>query len=300
MSDDQCDASLSGKSCVTGRNTAASIRARLLNRAKRDALDFQFVLTKYALERLLYRLSISPQKDHFLLKGALLFDLWFDVPLRPTSDIDLLGFEIEEIPYLIDRFQSVCMLEVDDGITFDSRSIKASEIRKDANYSGIRLNLTGLIDGARCPVQIDIGYGDPVTPAPESAVYPTMFEDMAAPQLRVYPTYTVIAEKLEAIISLGMANSRMKDYFDLWVILRNTKHDPKILTAALSATTHRRGTIKPQNLPIGLTDRFGLDQQKVVQWNAFVNRNKLTAESLPETVKYISNTLGFLFEVVKD
>ena len=285
---------------MTEKNTAASIRARLLNRAKRDALDFQFVLTKYALERFLYRLSISPQKDHFLLKGALLFDLWFEIPFRPTRDIDLLGFGIAEIPYLIDCFQSICTMEVDDGITFDSRSIKASEIRKDANYSGIRLTLTGLIDGARCPVQIDIGYGDPVTPAPESAVYPTMFEDMPAPRLLVYPTYTVIAEKLEAIISLGMANSRMKDYFDLWVILRNTKHDSKILTAAFSATTHRRGTIKPPNIPIGLTERFGTDQQKVAQWNAFVNRNKLVAESLPETVKYISNTLSFLFEIAKD
>jgi len=143
---------------VTEKNTAASIRARLLNKAKRDALDFQFVLTKYALERLLYRLSISPQKDHFLLKGALLFDLWFDVPLRPTRDIDLLGFGIAEIPYLIDCFESICTMEVDDGIIFDDKSIKASEIRKDANYSGIRLTLTGLVDGARCPVQIDIGY----------------------------------------------------------------------------------------------------------------------------------------------
>ena len=285
---------------MTEKNTAASIRARLLNKAKRDALDFQFVLTKYALERLLYRLSISPQKDHFLLKGALLFDLWYDVPLRPTRDIDLLGFGIAEIPYLIDCFESICTMEVDDGIIFDDKSIKASEIRKDANYSGIRLTLTGLVDGARCPVQIDIGYGDPVTPAPESAVYPKMFEDMAAPQLRVYPTYTVIAEKLEAIISLGMANSRMKDYFDLWVILRDTKHDPKILTAALSATTNSRGTTTPQAIPIGLTERFGTDQQKVAQWNAFVNRNKLTAESLPETVKFLCNTLGFLFEAVKD
>jgi hypothetical protein len=251
---------------VTGKNTAASIRDRLLNRAKQGGLDFQFVLTKYALERLLYRLSISPEKDHFLLKGALLFDLWYDVPLRPTRDIDLLGFGL-------------------------------AEIRKDANYSGIRLNLTGFLDGAKCPVQVDVGYGDPVTPEPESAVYPTMLEDMAAPKLRAYPTYTVIAEKLEAIISLGMANSRMKDYFDLWVILRNTEHDPKILTAALSATTDRRGTTKPLSMPTGLTERFGTDPQKITQWNAFVSRNKLNAESLPKTVKYLSNKLGFLFEV---
>lgn len=280
---------------MTIKNTAASIRSRLLNKAKHDGLDFQFILTKYALERLLYRLSVSPEQDHFLLKGALLFDLWYDVPLRPTRDIDLLGFGLAEIPYLIDCFQNICRIEADDGITFDSKSIQAAEIRKDANYSGVRLTLTGFLDGAKCPVQVDIGYGDPVTPAPESAVYPTMFEDMTAPKLRVYPTYTVIAEKLEAIISLGMANSRMKDYFDLWLILRNTEHDPKILTAALSATTDRRGTTKPLSMPTGLTERFGTDPQKITQWNAFVTRNKLTAESLPETVKYLSNKLGFLF-----
>lgn len=212
---------------MTSRNRAASVRARLLNKARADGVDFQLLLTRYGLERLLYRLSVSRERDNFLLKGALLFDLWFDVPLRPTRDIDLLGFGLAEIPLLVAAFEGMCAIEVDDGMVFDAASIRADEIRKEANYAGIRLTLTGMIDGARCPVQVDVGYGDAVTPAPESARYPVMFGDMPAPTLRVYPRYTVVAEKLEAIISLGMANSRMKDFFDLWVTSARRRIGPR-------------------------------------------------------------------------
>ncbi len=280
---------------MTARNTAASVRARLLNKARADGVDFQLLLTRYGLERLLYRLSISRERDNFLLKGALLFDLWYDVPLRPTRDIDLLGFGLAEIPHLVAAFEGICAIEVDDGISFDVNSIRADEIRKDANYSGTRLALTGLIDGARCPVQIDVGYGDAVTPAPESALYPVMFKDMPAPDLRVYPRYTVVAEKLEAIISLGMANSRMKDYFDLWVILRDAQLDREILAKAVTATLDRRGTTKPLGIPIGLSEQFSNDGQKTMQWAAFVKRNQMTATSLEKTVQDLRAALIFLF-----
>ncbi|MBP6008062.1 MAG: nucleotidyl transferase AbiEii/AbiGii toxin family protein [Rhodoferax sp.] len=280
---------------MTTRNMAASVRARLLNKAKKDGMDFQLLLTRYALERLLYRLSISTEKDHFLLKGALLFDLWYDVPLRPTRDIDLLGYGSAEIPHLIAVFEGLCELEVDDGITFDVKSVKAEEIRKEANYSGTRLTLEGLLDGARCPVQVDVGFGDAVTPAPESAMYPVMFDDMPAPSLRVYPRYTVVAEKLEAIISLGMANSRMKDYFDLWVILRDANLEREILSQAVSATLNRRGTSKPKGFPVGLSEQFAADGQKTTQWTAFVQRNKLKAEPLSVTVQYLRDALNFIF-----
>lgn len=145
---------------MKNKNLGASIRARLLNKAKSEGVDFQLLLTRYALERLLYRLSISTEKEHFLLKGALLFDLWYDVPLRPTRDIDLLGFGLAEIPHLLTVFKNLCELKVDDGITFDLATVKAAEIRKEANYSGTRVALLGLIEGAKCPVQIDIGYGE--------------------------------------------------------------------------------------------------------------------------------------------
>ena len=280
---------------MTKRNPAASVRARLLNKARADGVDYQLLLTRYGLERFLYRLSISRERDNFLLKGALLFDLWYDVPLRPTRDIDLLGFGLAEIPLLVAAFEGICAIEVDDGIAFDAASIRADEIRKEANYAGIRLTLTGNIDGARCPVQIDVGYGDAVTPAPESARYPVMFGDMPAPALRVYPRYTVVAEKLEAIISLGMANSRMKDYFDLWVILRDAKLDQDILVQAVEATLNRRGTRKPSGVPIGLSEQFSSDRHKLTQWTAFINRNQLKALSLEETIQELRSALMFLF-----
>jgi hypothetical protein len=277
------------------RNISASVRARLLNKAQQDNVDNKLLLTRYALERLLYRLSISPERDHFLLKGALLFDLWYDVPLRPTHDIDLLGFGIAEIPYLIKVFEGLCTQQVNDGIIFDLKSLKAEEIRKEANYSGIRVTLVGLIDGAKCPVQVDVGYGDAVTPAPESALYPVIFAEMPAPLLRVYPRYTVVAEKLEAIISLGMANTRMKDYFDLYVILQNKQLDRTTLLEAVSATLKRRETIRPKSTPLGLSKQFAEDTQKNIQWKAFVTRNKLKTKSLSITVEYLRNELAFLF-----
>lgn len=187
-------------------------------------------------------------------------------------------------------------MDVDDGVAFDASSIRAEEIRKEANYSGIRLTLTGNIDGARCPVQIDVGYGDAVTPAPETAHYPVLLDEMPVPILRVYPRYTVVAEKLEAIISMGMANSRMKDYFDLWVILRDAKLNRDILMQAVEATLNRRGTIKPSGIPLGLSEQFSTDRQKLMQWAAFIHRNQLKAVSLEKTLQDLRKALKFLFQ----
>src|SRR5574340_1064381 len=150
------------------KNLGASIRDRLLNKARAEKLDFNLLLTRYALERMLYRLSISTQRDQFLLKGALLFDLWFDVPHRPTRDADLLGFGSAEIPHVEAVFRDICAAELDDGIRFQADSVHAEEIRKEANYSGVRVTLVGMLDGARCHVQVDVGFGDAVTPGPEA------------------------------------------------------------------------------------------------------------------------------------
>ena len=280
---------------MTVKNIGASVRARINNKAKADNVNTQFLLTRYALERMLYRLAVSEHRDSFLLKGALLFDLWYDVPLRPTRDIDLLSFGMAEIPHLINVFEDLCAIEVEDGIHFDAASINAEEIRKDANYSGTRLTVLGIIDGAKCTVQVDVGYGDAVTPAPEMATYPVMLEDMPAPELRVYPQYTVIAEKFEAIVSLGMANSRMKDYFDLWVLLRNADLEPSILEQAVQATLARRGTVMPTGIPVGLSDQFASDKSRVALWDAFVGRNKLNSESLADTVIYLRERFAFTF-----
>ena len=204
------------------RNIGASVRDRLLNKARAEKLDYNLLLTRYALERMLYRLSISEQRDQFLLKGALLFDLWFDVPHRPTHDADFLGFGSSEIPHLEDAFRDISRIEVEDGIVFQPDSVNATAIRKEANYAGVRVTLMGLLDSARCPVQIDVGFGDVVVPGPEDAHYPIILTGMPEPQIRVYPRYTVVAEKLEALVSLGMLNSRMKDFFDLWVLAKHS------------------------------------------------------------------------------
>jgi hypothetical protein len=274
-------------------NLAASVRTRLLNKAKADKQDFSLVLTRYGLERLLYRLSVSSNKDNFLLKGALLFDIWFDVPLRPTRDIDLLGFGLAEVPLVYAAFEEICSIECDDGIEFDIGSIKISEIRKEANYAGLRVTFVGKLDNARCPVQIDIGYGDAVTPAPEHADYPVMLDDFPAPKLRIYPRYTVIAEKFEAVISLGMINTRLKDYFDLWVLLNAQELDSNVLSDAIDATLARRRTAKPTSTPIGLTETFGQDPQKIKQWQAFIRKNQLEATELNAVVEFLRNKLVF-------
>ncbi|OYU13028.1 MAG: hypothetical protein CFE38_05390 [Comamonadaceae bacterium PBBC1] len=272
-------------------NTPASVRARLLNKARAEKLDFSLVLTRYGLERLLYRLSISSSKDNFLLKGALLFDMWFDVPHRPTRDIDLLGFGLAEEPLVHATFREICGIACDDAIVFDADSIRVAEIRKEANYSGLRVTLLGLLDGARCPVQIDIGYGDAVTPAPELANYPVMLEGQPTPKIRVYPRFTVVAEKFEGIVSLGMANSRLKDYFDLWVLLTTQALAPDMLQSAITATLARRQTKMPESIPIGLSPVFGNDPLKIKQWNAFLQKNQLQAPPLNAVVALLCEKL---------
>jgi hypothetical protein len=272
-------------------NIGASVRIRLLNRAKAEKAEFGLLLTRFALERLLYRLSVSRYREQFLLKGALLFDLWFDEPHRPTRDADFLAFGSADLSAMAATFSEIVGLEVADGIVFDPASVKAQEIRKEANYAGIRITLKGLLDGARCSVQADIGFGDAVTPAPEETDYPVLLNDLPTPRLRVYPRYTAIAEKFHAITSLGIANSRMKDFFDLWILTRYSELDTAILQKAITATFARRGTALPTNTPIGLSDEFATDQAKLVQWSAFTARNKLTATDFQVIVQHLRRFL---------
>lgn len=269
---------------MSARNISASVRDRLLNKARAEKLDYNLLLTRYALERMLYRLSISKQRDQFLLKGALLFDLWFDVPHRPTHDADFLGFGSAEIPHIEEIFRDICRIEVEDGIAFQPDTVKAAEIRKEANYAGVRVTLLGMLDSARCPVQIDIGFGDAVVPGPDEVHYPVILGEMPEPHLHVYPRYTVVAEKLEALTSLGMLNSRMKDYFDLWILAKHSDFDGQILSRAVAATFDRRRTAIPTGLPIGLSDEFISDAQKAKQWQGFLRKNALDPMPLATVV----------------
>lgn len=272
-------------------NREASIRARLKNRAGAAKQDFNLTLTHYGLERLLYRLSVSEHAPNFLLKGALLFMLWYEVPQRPTRDADLLGFGPEDIDSVAAAFRDICAIEVDDGIAFDVGSVKATEIRKEAGYGGVRVDLRATLDGARISLQVDIGFGDVVTPAPETIRYPVLLDELPPPTLRAYPKYTVVAEKFHALCALGMANSRMKDYFDLWVLLREGDLDDAELVRAIEATFARRRTAMPTAIPIGLSDGFATDSGKQAQWRAFVTKNKLEAIALGDVVKSLRDAL---------
>lgn len=276
---------------MTVRNLGVSIRDRLLNKARAEKRDYNLMLTRYALERLIYRISISPYRDQFLLKGALLFDLWFDVPHRPTRDVDFLGYGPADIPHLEGVFRDLCAIDANDGIEFQAKTVKAAEIRKEANYAGVRVTLIGVLAGAKCPVQADIGFGDAVVPGPEEVTYPVLLDDNPAPQLRAYPRYTVVAEKLEASVSLGMLNSRMKDYFDLWVLVTYAQFDNAILRKAIQATFERRSTPLPAKLPIGLSDEFANDGQKNKQWLAFLHKNGIAPKPLAEIVTDLRNFL---------
>ena len=265
-------------------NRIASIRQRLLDRARMRGEDFQLVLDRYAVERLLYRLSISPHREQFLLKGALLFALWFDQPHRPTRDADLLGFGPPDPERLAGLIAELCAITDDDGLRFDVGSMAVEPIREEAAYEGMRIRLLAFLGDARCHAQWDVGFGDAVTPAPADVDYPVLLEGMPAPRLRVYPRETVFAEKLEAIATLGIANSRMKDYFDLLALLREGAMDNPMLTEAIRATFQRRATALPDGVPFGLTDAFATDAQKQAQWNAFLRRNRLDAPQLTPVV----------------
>ena len=270
---------------------ATSVRARLLNIAKAEQTDFNSVLVRYALERFLYRLGQSAHADHFVLKGAMLFNLWYAMPHRPTRDADLLGFGPSDLQSIAQAFREIVAVAVDDGIVFDAASVRVEDIRKNAGYAGARVIVSAELARARCKTQIDVGFGDAVTPGPVDAIYPVLIADFAAPHLRTYPVYTVIAEKLHAIVMLGMTNSRLKDYLDLSVLLEREALDPTTLAAAIAATFSRRGTKLPTDLPIGLGDEFANDQSRQALWATFLKKNALPAVPLISVVITLRATL---------
>lgn len=273
------------------KDLAASVRSRLLNLAKADKTDFNQVLVRYALERLLYRLSQSQHAGNFVLKGALLFAIWYDLPHRPTRDADLLGFGASDLASIRQTFHDIASVQVADGIVFDPASVSVEEIRKDAGYAGARVMIDAELARARCRTQIDIGFGDAVTPGPIQATYPVLLADFPAPMLRTYPVYTVVAEKLHAIALLGMTNSRLKDYLDLSVLLDREALDLNTLATAIAATFARRGMAVPAELPIGLTDEFSGDQSRQKLWQAFLRKNELPVTPLVAVVNVLRGKL---------
>ena len=245
------------------RERAASIRQRLLN-ARPVSEDFNTTLTRYAGARLLYRLSVSPHAERFVLKGAVLFSLWSDAPHRATRDVDLLGFGDPAIAGIESVFRDVCVIETDDGLEFARDSVRGEEIRSAAEYDGVRLRMDARLAQARIRVQVDVGFGDAVVPAPELIEVPAL-AGLPPARLRAYPREAVIAEKLHAIVLLRLANTRMKDLYAIWSLAQRFEFDAGRLAESIAATFARRRTEVPDDVPIGLSSAFADDADKGAQ-----------------------------------
>ncbi len=282
------------------KDIAVSVRARLLRLAQERREDFQLLLTRYANERLLYRLAASEHGSSFVLKGATLFTVWTGQPHRATRDLDLLGFGDGSESRIRQVFEDVVRQDVpDDGVVFEATSLRVGPIREDQAYGGVRVLLFARIVTARVRIQVDIGLGDAITPAPERSELPALL-DFPAPSLRTYPRETVIAEKTEAMVKLGMANSRMKDFFDVEFLARTFAFDGHPLVLALRATFERRQTEIPA-LPLALTSAFSLDATKQTQWKAFLRKSSLTtpARDLASTTSAIADFLLLPLEAAR-
>jgi predicted nucleotidyltransferase component of viral defense system len=256
-------------------NLSASVHQRLLNLSQAKGDNFNFLLIRYAIERLLYRLSHSAHADAFVLKGALLFLVW-DVPIhRPTRDIDLLGFEGHTAGQLEQIFRDICLVDVvADGLIFDPATIQVRPIREEQVNGGQRVTLTAYLGRARIPLQIDIGFGDAVVPVAVTTGYPTLL-DFPSPQIQVYPRESVVAEKLHAMVALDMSNSQMKDFFDIWILARLFIFDGTLLVQAFRSTFAERQTPLPQETPTAFLPEFYADPGKTAQWQAFVRRSRI-------------------------
>ena len=269
---------------MSDRSPAISVRARLLNLARAQGSDFQRLLVRFAIERLLYRLSVSRHADAFILKGATLFSVWLGAPHRATRDLDLLGRGDADPSRLVGIFVDVVNTPCeDDGLTFDPAAITAAPIREAARYAGVRVVVPGALAGARWVVQIDVGLGDATVPPPQEVEVPPLL-DLPPARLRGYAPATVVAEKTEALIVLGLNTSRMKDLYDLDQLSRTFAFGDELIDA-LQATFVRRGTPLPEVLPIGLSDSFAADEAKLAQWRAFVLKSGVvTPRTLSEVV----------------
>ena len=251
-------------------NIPASVKQRLLNLARTSDIEFNILLTKYALERLLYRISVSRLKNRFVLKGAMLFWVWRKSMHRSTLDVDFLDLETTPMEQLAHEFRDICAFAVeDDGFRFLAESVRASQIRGHDAFTGARINLTGMLGKASVPLQVDIGFGDACIPPPELVDFPVLLNH-PVPRLLASARETMIAEIFHALVGLGMRNSRMKDYFDIHSLSQEFDFKGSALIQALTATFERQKTALPHRAPIGLSAEFSMDPAKQIQWKSFL------------------------------
>ncbi len=252
----------------------ASVRERLKQKADSLGYDFQFILTTYALDRLLYRLACSKYHDRFILKGAQLFNAWYHQPVRSSMDADMLGKGDSDVSSWVGIFRDICRVEVEpDGLIFLPDTVLGIEISENLEYQGVRITLIAGLSDARIHLQIDIGFGDAIFPPPEKIVLPSLL-NLPATSVKAYTPYTVIAEKYQAMVDKGLANGRLKDYYDIWYISRHSKLDGLSLSKSIATTFKRRRTKLPGSLPEGLGDYFAEDNAKRRQWTGFLKKSK--------------------------
>ena len=280
-------------SVKTVSNVPASVAARIRNWAKANAQSYQHALTRYATERFFARLEASDFADRFVLKGGNLFVVWFSgKDYRPTMDTDFLyrGHEMTE-DQIASAFATISSsLPPDDGLVFVSESIRVEAIREDTKYGGCRVTLKAHLGNIRIPLQFDVGFGDAVIPEPEKVAYPSMLSEVS-PKIMAYPQVTMLAEKCAIMVELGFANSRMKDFFDVWTVLNKFEISDPVLKTAIHATFRRRGTHIGSGVPLCFTEEFSGDERKSVQWKAYLKKNGIEADC-PNEFKVIVDCIA--------
>lgn len=263
------------------KDVSASVLARLKTRAREQDKPFNEVLSYFVMERFLYRISQSEASDQFVLKGALMLQFWGGPLSRSTRDIDLLGITSTDVDALVFTLRGAALTSVaDDGVWFDPETFTGRAIRLEANYDGVRVKGTAFLGKARVPLQVDVGFGDVITPRPVDLVYPVLL-DHEAPKLLGYTPETAVAEKFEAIVALDSVNTRLKDFFDIWILARTQTFAGALLAEAIVATFRRRRTVLPRSVPIGLTRAFTENLAKNAQWNAFQQKMRIGADTPP-------------------
>ena len=268
------------------KNVAASVKDRLLNMARAQGRGFDILLVRFALERLLFRLSRSPHRNNYILKGGMLVTHWLEHDNRETRDMDFLGFGADEQEAIRAIFSEIMAVDTDDGLVFDIEALAASRIREEIEYGGIRLKTSAYLERTRIPVTLDIGFGDALADPGQSIDYPSIL-GMEQPNIRSYPPEAVIAEKFQAVVALGLANGRMKDFYDLWAVPQTQPLVPDALDAAIAATFERRGTAIPLECPIGLSTAMSQDAQTQRRWLAYVSSLDLAVPDFGDTLETI-------------
>lgn len=272
------------------RNIATSVRQRLLNLARAEGQAFDVVLVAFGLERLIYRLSVSAHRDRFVLKGGMLVTLWTKDRGRFTRDVDFLSFGAEDEGTLKTTIAEILAIDADDGLIFDDASLTAAPIREDQVYGGMRLKTTAYLEKTRIPITIDVGFGDALGNPDYMLDYGSLL-DFPSASVRAYSPETVIAEKFQAIVALGVINGRMKDYYDLWALPKAVHLDPEDLLASIEKTFERRKTEVPKERPPGLSQEFATDPTKSAQWHAYSEATEIEGMSFAQVVDDIWTTL---------